>query len=196
MRPMMDQAVRDWRNAFDVWKTNYALPDDAIGVFAINLRFYVDDIQTIVVEAITGGGDDKKCDVLYIDKERKIAVIAQCYVSRKSRPAAPSDKAADLNGALIWLLSTDLDRLPDALQGRADELRAAINGGEIKQFYIWYVHNLPCSKNVKDELLTVETTARAALDSYPSGLVRISTSSLRRSVTSNSNASTCRQNGP
>src|SRR5215468_8745523 len=84
-------------------KANYCLTDDAIGVFAINLRFNLDDIQTIASEAITGGGDDKKCDVVYVDKEREIAVIAQCYMSPKQRPAAPSNKAADLNTALTWL---------------------------------------------------------------------------------------------
>jgi AIPR protein len=166
----MDQVIEaGWRNAFDVMKTNYSLTDDAIGVFAINLRFNLDDIQTIVSEAITGGGDDKKCDVLYVDKEREIAVIAQCYIAQNCRGAAPANKASDLNAALTWLLSTALDNLPDVLKGRADELRSAINTGEIKQFYIWYVHNLPCSKNVQDELRAVEDTARAALTRYPSG---------------------------
>jgi len=169
----MDQVIEaGWRNAFDVMKTNYSLTDDAIGVFAINLRFNLDDIQTIVSEAITGGGDDKKCDVLYVDKEREIAVIAQCYISQKIRDAAPANKASDLNTALTaltWLLSTNLDNLSDVLKGRADELRSAINAGEIKQFYIWYVHNLPCSKNVQDELRAFEDTARAALTRYPSG---------------------------
>ena len=158
-----------WQNAFDVMKTNYSLGDDAIGVFAINLRFNLDDIQTIASEAITGGGDDKKCDVLYVDKERQIAVIAQCYISKKRREAAPANKASDLNTALTWLLSTDLDLLPDALKGRADELRAAVDAGEIKQFYMWYVHNLPSSGNVQNELRAVENTARAALSRYPSG---------------------------
>jgi hypothetical protein len=166
----MDQVIEaGWRNAFEVMKTNYSLTDDAIGVFAINLRFNLDDIQTIVSEAITGGGDDKKCDVLYVDKEREIAVIAQYYISQKIREAAPANKASDLNTALTWLLSTNLDNLSDVLKGRADELRSAINAGEIKQFYIWYVHNLPCSKNVQDELRAVEDTARAALTRYPSG---------------------------
>jgi hypothetical protein len=166
----MDQVIEaGWRNAFEVMKTNYSLTDDAIGVFAINLRFNLDDIQTIVSEAITGGGDDKKCDVLYVDKEREIAVIAQCYISQKIREAAPANKASDLNTALTWLLSTNLDNLSDVLKGRADELRSAINAGEIKQFYIWYVHNLPCSKNVQDELRAVEDTARAALTRYRSG---------------------------
>src|SRR6516164_879036 len=149
----MDQILEPgWRNAFNVMKTNYSLTDDAIGVFAINLKFNLDDIQTIASEAITGGGDEKKCDVLYVDKEREIAVIAQCYISQKQKDAAPANKASNLNTALTWLLLTDLDNLPDALKGRADELRSAIHAGEIKQFYIWYVPNLPCSKNVGDEL--------------------------------------------
>jgi AIPR protein len=170
LRRRMDQVVfAGWQNAFNVMQTNYSLSDDAIGVFAINLRFDLDDIQTIASESITGGGDDKKCDVVYVDKERQIAVVAQCYISRRAREAAPANKASYLNTALTWLLSTDLDHLPDALKGRADELRAAINAGEIKQFYIWYVHNLPCSKNVQDELRAVEKTARAALTRYPSG---------------------------
>lgn len=156
-----------WQSAFDVMKTNYSLTDDAIGVFAINLRFNLDDIQTIASEAITGGGDDKKCDVLYVDKERQIAVIAQCYVSQKQREAAPANKASDLNTAITWLLSTDINHLPETLKGRADELRSAILAGEIKQFFIWFVHNLPGSKNVLDELHAVESTARAALVRYP-----------------------------
>jgi hypothetical protein len=123
----MDQIIEPgWQNAFNVMKTNYSLTDDAIGVFAINLKFNLDDIQTIASEAITGGGDDKKCDVLYVDKEREIAVIAQCYISQKTRDAAPANKASNLNTALTWLLLTDLDNLPDALKGRADELRSAI----------------------------------------------------------------------
>ena len=150
-------------------KSNYGLNNDAIGVFAINLRFNLDDIQTIVVESITGGGNDKKCDIVYVDKEREIAVVAQCYMSSKRRKEASANKAADLNTAIAWLLSTDIDSLPEALQGRADELREAIDNGEIKQFYVWYVHNLPCSKNVEEELRAVEKTARNALKSYKLG---------------------------
>ena len=53
---MDHQTETTWHNAFKVMKSNYALTDDAIGVFAINLRFNLDDIQTIVTEAITGAG--------------------------------------------------------------------------------------------------------------------------------------------
>lgn len=56
----MDQVSdQNWQHAFNTMKENYSLTDDSIGVFAINLRFGLDDIQTIVSEAITGGGDDK-----------------------------------------------------------------------------------------------------------------------------------------
>lgn len=158
-----------WRNAFGVLKNNYSLTDDALGVFAINLRFTLDDIQTIAAESITGGGDDKKCDVLYVDKERQIAVIAQCYMAKIRKQSAPSNKASDLNTAITWLLSTDISKLPDVLKGRADELRSAISGGDIKQIFIWYVHNLPCSRNVQDELHAVENTARLALKNIPNG---------------------------
>jgi hypothetical protein len=126
----------NWKTAYDVMKENFSLDDDAIGLFALNLRFSLDDVQTIASEAITGGGDDKKCDVLYVDKERQIAVLAQCYISQKAKAAAPANKASDLNTAIAWLLSTDINSLPDGLRERADELRAAIICGEVRQIFI------------------------------------------------------------
>ena len=155
-----------WQSAFEIMKENYSLTDDSIGVFAMSMRFNFDDIRALAAEAITGGGDDKKCDVVFVDKENGIAVVAQCYVSARKRNSAPSNKAADLNTAISWLLSRDLDALPQGLQGRADELRTAITAREIKQIYIWYVHNAPGSANVKTELRTVENTARAVLANY------------------------------
>lgn len=158
----------EWVQAFSSMQQRYSLTDDGIGIFAINLRFDLDDIETIASEAMTGGGDDKKCDLVYVDKERSIAVVAQCYLSRKAKESAPANKASDLNTALGWLLNADIDTLPDGLQGKADELRAAISSGEIKQFYIWYVHNLPPSANVKSELKTVEATAKTAIAKHAS----------------------------
>jgi hypothetical protein len=165
----MKQNITDWHNVLETLKTDLNLPDDAIGLLALKLKFRLEDIQTVAAESITGGGDDKKCDILYVDKELQIAVIAQCYYSKKERPAAPAGKASDLNTAISWLLTRDLDALPDALKGRADELRSAIANGDIKQVYVWYVHNLPSSKNVSDELKTVEKTAKSALRAYANG---------------------------
>lgn len=158
-----------WQSAYETTKTNFALDDDAIGVFAIQLRFNLDDIKTIAAEAITGGGNDRKCDVLHIDKEMGVAVIAQCYVAQTKKPAAKANKAADLNTAVSWLLSAEIDTLDPSLAGRAQELRDAIRAGDIKQIHCWYVHNLPTSENVRKELETVERTVRSALSSYSGG---------------------------
>ncbi|MGV9859465.1 AIPR family protein [Gordonia sp. NPDC003425] len=153
-----------WDSAYQAMSHDFKLGSDGLGVFAINLRFGLDDIQAIAAESITGGGDDKKCDVLYVDRERQIAVVAQCYASEKKKSSAPANKASDLNTALSWILGADIDTLPLGLQGRAEELRSAIDDGDIKQFHIWYVHNLPESSNVEKELKTVEQTAQRLLE--------------------------------
>lgn len=166
---MYKKSGHSWPTAYEATKQNFGLSDDAIGVFAIQLRFDLDDIKNVAADSITGGGEDRKCDVLYIDKEMGVAVMAQCYVAQKEKPAAKSDKAADLNTAASWLLSADLQTLPDGLRGRAEELREAIKDGSIKQIHAWYVHNLPQSANVQKELQTVESTIRSALKHYDSG---------------------------
>ena len=158
-----------WISLYKGLRDQYKLSNDAIGVFAVNLRFGLDDFQTIASEGITGGGDDKKCDLLYIDKERSIAVVAQCYFSEGNKVAASSNKASDLNTALSWILTADIDSLPAGLQGRADELRSAIKNSEIKQLFVWFVHNLPPSENVKSELKTVEANAKYKLNSLTGG---------------------------
>ncbi|MCL4065801.1 AIPR family protein [Pseudomonas sp. GX19020] len=159
----------NWEKPFNQLKEDNDLSRDSIGVFAINLKFGLDDFQAIASEAITGGGDDKKCDILYVDKEKQVAVIAQCYLANAIKVAAPANKASDLNTAITWLLNTDMDHLPEGLRGRADELRSAIQEGEIRQLHIWYVHNCPASKNVKNELIGVEASARKALKHIQGG---------------------------
>lgn len=159
----------NWGVALQTLKSDYNLKDDAIGLLALRLKFRLEDIEAIAADAMVGGNDDKKCDLLYVDKELQIAVIAQCYFSGKSRSSAPANKASDLNTAIGWIVSRDLDELPITLRGRADEFRTAIEAGEIKQLYIWYVHNLPSSVNVKNELKTVENTSKSALGKLEGG---------------------------
>lgn len=159
----------DWRHALATLKSDLNLPEEAIGLLALQLKFRLEDIQTVAAEAITGGGDDKKCDIVYVDKELQIGVVAQCYEAiSKKKTEAPANKASDLNAAISWLLTSEIDDLPEGLKGRADEFRSAINSGEIKQIYIWYVHNLNSSKNVENELKQVEKTTRLALRTFKS----------------------------
>jgi hypothetical protein len=94
-----------------------------------------------------------------VDKEDKVAVIAQCYLSERIRDKAKANKAADLNIAIAWLLQREIEELPLALRPNARHLREALTSGAVERLEIWFVHNLPESGNVGDEMLTVEHTA-------------------------------------
>jgi len=143
---------------------------DALLLFALQMRFGIDDILTIAENSLTEGSDDKKVDLVYIDSESEHAVIAQTYMSeRMDKKEAPANKATDLNTAVSWLLSPPISDLPESIKSHAEELRRAISEGLVKYIHIWYVHNLPESKNVENELATVELTANAAIKtSFPS----------------------------
>ena len=133
-------------------------------LFALELKFRLDDIHTAALNALTDDPDDKKCDLVYVDRSSALAVVAQAYEAKDpTRPAAPARKASDLNAAASWLLSRDLSKLPDKLRPVARELRSALADNAIRRVHFWYVHNLPESKNVRDELITVEGTVRNAL---------------------------------
>lgn len=148
-----------WKAAFKQFSQNLELGADGIGLFAIDQRFGVDDVRTAAAESITGGGDDKKLDIMYLDTSRGLLVVAQCFDSPVVKQAAPSNKASDLNTAVSWLLNSELDQVPEGIRGRVVEVREAIDSGEVRDFYLWYVHNAPESKNVAVEVANAEKTA-------------------------------------
>jgi hypothetical protein len=80
-----------WEQAYVTRFENSHFGDDAIGLFALGLKFGIDDLEAVGTEGIVGGGDDKKCDF-----------------SRKPHTAAPANKASDLNTAITWLLITPI----------------------------------------------------------------------------------------
>ena len=139
------------------------------------MKFGLDDLATVAADSLTDGNDDKKCDIIYVDRAEGVAVIAQCYFSQKVKKEAPSNKASDLNTAVTWLLQTPIKDLPEKLKSPALQLREGISEGEIQDLHIWYIHNLPQSKNVGRELEAVERSAQAAIkNEYPNQAVRIS----------------------
>lgn len=133
-------------------------------LFALQTRFQIEDIDTIATEYLTDGPDDKKCDLVYVNRDDQYAVIAQGYESDTAcKEAAPSNKASDLNTAISWLLSTPYSKLPERLQSAAEQLRDAVKSNEISNLYIWYVNNCNESLNVNKELDTVKNSAYAIL---------------------------------
>lgn len=140
--------------------------DNDLGLFALAVRFKLDDLATVAANAITDGEDDKKCDIIHIDKDEGFAVIIQCYKSKKTKASAPANKASDLNTAISWLLQRPTDELPIKIRPAALELRQSIIDGSVDQVHIWYVHNLPESRNVKQELETVRHTAESIFSNH------------------------------
>ncbi len=163
-----------WEIAYDARFAGSKFGNEAIGLFALGLQFNIDDVDAVGTDSVTGQGDDKKCDIFYFDEEEARCVIAQCYVSTKPRLAAPSNKAADLNTAITWLLSSPLPKVPKAIKASATELRAAIKADTINELLIWYVHNCPESANAQKELAAVEHSARVAVNAInPKSSVQI-----------------------
>ncbi len=165
-----------WEQAFNSRTDLKQYDDNALGLFALALRFGLDDLDAVAADSITDGSDDKKCDIVHIDPVEGYAVLAQCYRSSRPRASAPANKASDLNTGISWLLQRREPDLPRRLRPAARALRQAITDGSIRDLHVWYVHNLPESTNVKDELVSVEHTLDSALNThFPDSKIRVTT---------------------
>ena len=167
--------MNSWKSAYEARTDLQAYGDNALGLFALALKFGIDDLHGIAADAITDGSDDKKLDIVHIDEEDEYAVIAQCYFSSKEKDKAPSNKASDLNTGVGWLIQRDIDEVPDRIKSAAVNFRKGIKDKKIKKVYVWYIHNLPESTNVENELITVHQGALTALRStFPDSNVSVS----------------------
>ena len=155
-----------WQTTFESREDLSRHGDNALGLFALGLRFGIADLESIASDAITDGSDDKKCDLIYIDEDEGFAVVSQCYLSSRARDSAPANKASDLNTAMAWLLERPTSELPDRIVSSAKQLRAGIEDGNISTLHIWYVHNCPASQNVQKELGAVEGAASTILKQH------------------------------
>ncbi|MGW4116747.1 AIPR family protein [Actinosynnema sp. NPDC004786] len=139
--------------------------DNGLLLFALQLATGIDDIESAAATALTDGSNDKKCDLVYVDRDGGRVILAQGYWAVvDTKQSAPANKASDMNTAVTWLLDSDLGGLPEVLQSAAVEVRQALVEGVIREFDIWYVHNLPESGNVARELAQVARTAKGLID--------------------------------
>ena len=108
---------------------------NALMLYALELRFGIDDIFDVAVDSLTDGSDDKKCDLIYIDKDLGVAVVGQAYMKKNTKEniAASANKASDLNTAAAWLFAQSTTEIPSAIADRATELREGIKEGSISQ---------------------------------------------------------------
>ena len=143
---------------------------NALLLYALQLRCGITDIDSVAAEALIDGSDDKKCDLLYIDQEAGLAVIAQGYMRQNidGDSKAKSNKASDLNTASGWVFCRDISEVPERIRDAFANLRAEIDKGNIHTINFWYVHNCPESENVKQEMITVGRQAQITVDQvYP-----------------------------
>lgn len=155
------ETMPTFKSAFDSDADLQKYDSIALALFALNLYLRLDDIDEFASNSVTEGPGDKKIDIFQLDLNERRAVVCQCYVSNQwARPAAPANKASDLNTAMAWLLSASEDRIPKNLLSRAIDLRRAITNAEIDRIELLYIHNCHESANVGNELKVAADATR------------------------------------
>jgi len=149
--------------------------NNSLLLYVLQLKYNLDDIREIAEEYLVDGSNDHKCDLLFVDRENGVGIIAQSYFAEEwNKVAAPSNKASDLNTAVTWALSHDITRLSERVKSAALDLRNAINENEISSIELWYVHNCNESTNVNNELLAVVDNTNNIIESkYSDKNIRI-----------------------
>lgn len=144
--------------------------DNSLLLYALQLRYDIEDIISVASEALTDGSDDKKCDLIYIDKDSGYAVVAQAYMKKEplETDLAKENKASDLNIAASWIFTRDIEAIPERIKEAVKVLQDAIKEGDINTVYFWYVHNMNEKNNpkVQEELNTVQIAAQKLVNSF------------------------------
>lgn len=102
-------------------------------LFAVQLRLDVDDIEGLATDALTDGHDDKACDLIYVDRNSGIILIAQGTEYGCERQVADVGKVSSLHQAVNWIISHDVEKIPKRFRPAVDTLRAAIEGNAIRE---------------------------------------------------------------
>ena len=97
------EAEASWKTALDEHDDLKKFGANAIGLFALALRFDLEDIEGIGVSSIVDGSSDKKNDLIFIDEELGVAVIIQAYVSKSKKTIAPADRKSVVLGKIVYL---------------------------------------------------------------------------------------------
>ena len=153
--------------------------DNALLLYALQLRFDIEDIDAVAADALTDGANDKKCDLIFVERDLGVAVVAQAYnkVDPDIDDTAKGNKASDLNTAAAWVFKDEVGKVPSTIRDAVIELREAIKAQEISTIYFWYVHNLDETKNsmVEEEMDTMQEQVQAVVDTkYASDSIRVS----------------------
>ncbi|EGQ7698427.1 AIPR family protein [Vibrio vulnificus] len=148
------------RNDLDIFAEN------KVSIFALELFFGLDDVLNTLSSAVTGGSDDAKTDVLFVNREQSSIVLIQAYEAQTFKPSAKGNKGADLSYAVNVLLSTNEADIPKGIRPHVLDAREALKAGEINMIHVWYLHNLPESDQIKQQMSPIIEPAKALLAQY------------------------------
>lgn len=138
--------------------------EHAFALLALESRFGLTDVVSLAPTILTDGEADKKCDLLFVGRDHRTAVICQAYWATRVKENPPANKAADLHTASSWVLDpTDASELGLELTAAREELMDALANGEIDDIELWYCHNLSSSAQVLKELAQAAQAAKSIL---------------------------------
>ncbi|GLY85972.1 AIPR family protein [Actinoallomurus iriomotensis] len=150
-------------------------------LFAAELILDLEDVHAVAAEALTDGPDDKACDFVYVDRELGLIVLAQAYeAGNPSKKSARQDKAMSLHQAVSWLFYQDVSDVPNRIRSAVEEIHAALYDNAIREIKVWYVHNLPESKNVEKELAAIQKTVSAAAKRFSDAVIEVNAEEIGR----------------
>ena len=128
--------------------------DKAYTVWAMGLYLNTSDLQQLADDYLTDASDDHKIDFLYFDEDEKTLLVVQGFHSDAVKQSAKSNKAADLNAALAWLFTGELERFNDFMRPKVEEIRQALESNKLQFIELIFAHNCGESKEVDLELKT------------------------------------------
>lgn len=156
-----------WQQALDGRDDLAKFGDNDLLLFALELNQNIDDIELIANDALTDGPDDKKSDLIYVNRETGKVIIAQAYKKSGSTDTiASSNKASDLNTAATWIFQPSIENIPERIKAAAEQVHLALSDDQITSVEFWYVHNCIESINVQNELNRVVSTADSLIKRY------------------------------
>ncbi|MFM4971676.1 AIPR family protein [Aeromonas veronii] len=140
--------------------------ENKVSVFALELFFGLEDVLNTLSSAVTGGSDDAKTDILFTYRDQASIVLIQAYEAQTFKPSAKGNKGADLSYALGVLLTAPEADIPTGIRPHVLDARAALKSGEINMIHVWYLHNLPESLQIKQQMQPIIEPAKAQLLPY------------------------------
>lgn len=140
--------------------------DKAFTVWAMGLYLNTSDLMQLANDYLTDAENDHKIDFLYFDEDEKLLFIVQGYHSNQIKDSAKSNKAADLNAAIAWLLQGDMEQFNANMKPKVEQIRTALSNGNLLHIDLVFAHNCGESKEVDIELKTASASLTEQLKDY------------------------------